>query len=55
MRWFFLFSLLIVSGCSPVKFACGSGEFGPRAVLVSIDPDVELVENLSRLCSTEVE
>lgn len=47
--------LLPLTGCSAVKFTCGSGEFGPRAALVSSDVSPELIENLSRLCSTENE
>jgi hypothetical protein len=47
--------VLTLSGCTPIVFTCGYGEFGPRADLRTVDASSEAIENLSRLCSTEVE
>jgi hypothetical protein len=60
--WYFLRAvtfgavvLVSATACSPVKFACGTGEYGPRALVVGVDLTAETLENLSRLCSSEVE
>lgn len=55
MRYVFPLMCLFFSGCSVVDFTCGSGEFGPRASLVTAKVTPEVLENLSRLCSQEAE
>lgn len=53
--WAVIIAAFILAACAPMHFTCGSGEFGPRADLRTADPSIEVIENLSRLCSQEVE
>ena len=47
--------LAVLSGCAPIRFTCGVGEFGPRAKLAAYGVSPEDVEVLAHLCGGEVD
>ena len=44
-----------LSACSPIRFTCGVGEFGPRAKLAAYGVSPEDVEVLAHLCGGSVD
>lgn len=60
MRLVLIFALCVAVGfwlaaCTPLAYSCSWGEYGPRAQVQAIDLDGPELEELSRLCSKEVE
>ena len=50
-----LLVFLFLSGCAPIRFTCGVGEFGPRAKLAAYGVSPEDVEVLAHLCGGDVD
>ena len=54
----FIGIIWLMSACTMLDFSCSTGEYGPRANVtfgVKSVLDDRMLEDLSRLCSTEVE